>query len=268
MVEDQVAYPAGLYSTGPAGEEGDAKTTLIEASFTPPELGPGLGVEVWPKVATGMILGTETVLPAIVSGEENDRVVLQSELLEQVEDLSELPIDHGYHDGIILGFLGNLRVRHPFFALVEFPRGFVFRDVVHPVRRGKGKVAEERLIFVFLDEAKGLFHDRVLGVGFAGSSAVVPGQVELLAVPNQVGRIKTVGVDLVVVAEEDVEAMFLGYARGIAPPASPFPESARGIAFFLEQGSDGFLIGPQRSASVVGPDRGMPGVLAGHQVAA
>ena len=100
------------------------------------------------------------------------------------------------------------RVIHPFCTLVEFPCGFVFGNVVHPVGWGDREVAKEGIVLVLLDKAKGFVHDRVLGVSSPGTSTVIPGKMNLLAVAEQIGWVKAMGMDLVVVAEKNVKAVF------------------------------------------------------------
>ena len=57
------------------------------------------------------------------------------------------------------------------------------------------------------DEVQTRLHDRVVGVRLAGAAADVALQGDLLAVAHEIGRIEGVRVDLVVVAEEHVEAV-------------------------------------------------------------
>ena len=107
-----------------------------------------------------------------------------------------------------------------------------------------------------------------MGVGLARPSALVAGQFHFLAVADEIGWIEGVGVYLVVVSEEDVESVLFRHAGGVTSTGTPFPETSGGVAFLLEEGSDGGFVGTQGRAAVVGTDRGMSSVLAGHQVAA
>ena len=182
--------------------------------------------------------------------------------------MAEVVVHHGDHGGVVLHVLGNLVVLDPLFSLVAAPGGVVLGDVVHAVRRSDGEVAEEWLVLVFADELEGFLHDGVLGVGFAGAPAEVALQWDLLAVAYEVGGVEGVGVYLVVVAEENVEAVFLGHPGGVASAAAPFAEAAGGVADLLEDGGDGGFTRSQRGAAVVGPDGGVAGMLARHQVAA
>ena len=178
---------------------------------------------------------TEAVLTAIVPGKKENGVFLELEFFQKGKDLSELTVDHGNHYGVVLGVLRHRRIIHPLFTLVEFPRGFVFGNVVHPVGWGERQVAKEGGVLVLLNEAKGFVHDRILGIGSSGTSAVVPGKMNFLAVADQVGRVKAMGVDLIVVSEEQIEAVLFGNSRGIPSTASPLSEAPRGVASFLEK---------------------------------
>ena len=123
------------------------------------------------------------------------------------------------------------------------------------MRGSERQVTEERTVLVFLDEAKGFVHDRVLGVGSAGTPTVITGKMNLLAIAYQIRWIKTMGMDLIVVSEEYVETVFFRYARGIPATASPLSEASRGIAFFLEERGYGFFFGPEWGSSIIGPYR-------------
>jgi len=74
-------------------------------------------------------------------------------------------------------------------------------------------------------------------------------------------------VHLVVVAVKHVEAVLLRHAGRVAPTASPLAEAARGVASVLEHRGDRRFAGTQRCSTVVRANRGMPRVLAGHQIA-
>ena len=74
-------------------------------------------------------------------------------------------------------------------------------------------------------------------------------------------------VDLVVVTEENVKSVLFRDSGGVSSTTSPLSESSRGITFFLKKGGDGLFFGPERSSSVIGTNRRMSGMLAGHQVA-
>ena len=268
LVEYEVAHLAGLYLARPADEVGYAESALVEVSLAAAELHLGARVDVGSEEAAWVFFAAEAVLSAVVAGEEHYGVVLQLEFAEQLEHLAEVVVHHGDHGGVVLHVLLDALVLDPFFSLVASPGGVVLGDVVHAVRRGDREVTEEWLVLVFTDELEGFLHDGVLGVGFAGASAGVAFQWDLLAVAYEVGGVEGVGVHLVVIAEENIEAVLLGHPGGVASAAAPFAEAAGGIALLLEDGGYGGFVRPQGGAAVVGPDGGVAGVLARHQIAA
>ena len=74
--------------------------------------------------------------------------------------------------------------------------------------------------------------------------------------------------DLVVVAEEDIEAVLFRNTGGSPAPATPLPESTSGVAERLQdRGHRRFPI-PEGRAASVGTDRGMAAVFSGHQATA
>ena len=75
-------------------------------------------------------------------------------------------------------------------------------------------------------------------------------------------------VDLVVVAEEDIEPVFLRHAGGAAAADPPLAEAAGGVAGALEVAADGCLAGQQRIETAIVADGRMAAVFAGEQHAA
>ena len=74
------------------------------------------------------------------------------------------------------------------------------------------------------------------------------------------------GMNLIVITEKGVKAVLFRNPGGVSSSASPFAETAGGVALFFEESGDGDFVGPKRSSSVIGPNRGMTRVLAGHEV--
>ena len=66
-----------------------------------------------------------------------------------------------------------------------------------------------RLLTCFTNKPECLVHDCVVRVRFATATANVAVEFDLFAIAYQVGRIERVGVDLVVVAKENIKAVFL-----------------------------------------------------------
>ena len=211
-----------------------------------------------------MFWAAKPILTAIVAGEKNDRVILQFQLAQQAEHLADVVVHHAHHGSVVFYVLRDGRIVDPRLALVQLPRGIVRGDVVHTVRRRDREVTEKRVVLVFADKLQTRLHDRVMRVRLARSSADVALQFHLLAVANEVRRIKRVCVYLIVVAVKNIEAVLLRHTGRIAPTTTPLAEAAGRVADFLEDRGDGRLARAQRSAAVVRANRGVPGVLAGH----
>ena len=73
------------------------------------------------------------------------------------------------------------------------------------------------------------------------------------------------GVDLVVVAEEFVEAMLLGNPAGAATADAPLAEAAGGVTLWFEHAGERGFIGADRSRATVGSHRGVSRVQTGEQ---
>jgi len=104
-----------------------------------------------------------------------------------------------------------------------------------------------------------------MGVGLPGPAALVAGQGDLLAVLDQIGRVERVRVDLIVVAEKRVEAVFFRDTCGSSAAGAPLAEAACGVPALLEHRGDGRLFGSQWCASVIDANRRMAHVFSGHK---
>src|SRR5262249_41059478 len=125
----------------------------------------------------------------------------------------------------------DFRVAAPRLVLVELPRRIVVRNAPQAVRGRPAQVSEERPILVFANELFGFGEDLVLAECLSCMwIAVVAGERNFLAVTYQVLGEEGVGVRLVVVAEECIEAVLFRDARGAASTVAPFAEAAAGIA--------------------------------------
>ena len=71
---------AGLDFARPTDEIRDAKAALIQVALAAAKLDAGSRIDVRPKKTARMLATAETVLPAVVAGEKNDRVVLEFQL--------------------------------------------------------------------------------------------------------------------------------------------------------------------------------------------
>jgi len=255
-VPEEVARAAGFDVPGPGHDHRDPQAALVQGALLASERHARFRVDVGPVETAGMVLVAEVVHAAVVAAEEDNRVALQAQFLQQGTHLADVPVHHVDHGGVASGRLG------PGLVLVKGPRRVVVGDVVDAVRRRDGQVAEERAVLIRPDEFQGLVHDDVVGVGPALAAALVARERDFFAVADDVRGIVRVGVDLVVVAQEDVEAVLLGDAGRPPAAAAPLAEAARGVARALQDGGDGLLLGPERRAAVVLAD-----VFAGHQAA-
>jgi hypothetical protein len=132
------------------------------------------------------------------------------------------------HSRVAIGLL----TRRPWLVFEELPRRIVFVDTPQTVRRSPRQVTEERFVFILPNEAFRFLEDCQLSVCFAfvESFALVARKWNFLTVANQILRIKGVSVNLVVVAEEFIEAMLLGNALCAATADAPLAESAGHVA--------------------------------------
>ena len=71
--------------------------------------------------------------------------------------------------------------------------------------------------------------------------------------------------DLVVIAEEDIESVIFRNTGRSAAAAAPLAETAGGVACLLKHRGDGRLSGSQRGSATIGAYRGVPAMFAGHQ---
>src|SRR3954463_395344 len=99
------------------------------------------------------------------------------------------------------------------------------------MRRRPWQISEEGPILVLADELLGLLHNPVVAerLAFLGVSRIA-GQRHFLAVADEIPWKVGVGMDLVVIAEEQVEAVLLRDARRAAGAVPPFAETAGRIA--------------------------------------
>lgn len=255
---------------GPADEEGDLEAAFVEGAFSGAEALLGFGVEIGAEETMRSLGSFEVVLSPVITAEEDDGVVIDLLFFEQSNNFTELAVDHVHEGGVDFGVLVGALAGGPGFVFEELPGGVVFVDTPESVRRGPGEVAEEGGLVVLFDELEGLFKDFVLRVGFAfvETGAVVSGKRDLFAISNEVAGVKSVGVDLVVVAEEFIEAVLLRDARGVAAADAPFPESSGGVALGLEHAGEGGFVGADGGEAIVAAHGSVAGVESGEEDAA
>ena|SRR5437870_2163201 len=95
--------------------------------------------------------------------------------------------------------------------------------------------------------------------------AVIAGERHFLAVADEVLGKERVGVRLIVVAEEGVEAMLFGHAGSASGAIAPFAEAASCITGPFEHRAERFFAFAEWIEAAVGADRRVACVLAGKQ---
>ena len=223
-IPEMVAHAARGDAAGPARDDGHAQAALVQLALLAAKLGARARILVGAVDPAGELRADEVVRATVVPAEEYERVLFEAEFPQEGENLPHLAVEQVHHRGVAAGGLGPGPVAE------ERPGGIVIGNIEVPVRRGEGQVGEEGPVAALADEAHRLVEDHVLGVGRPLAIAPIAGQRDLGAVPDEVGRVVGVGVDLVVIAEEHVEALALGHAGGAAAAHAPFAEAAGRIA--------------------------------------
>jgi len=149
----------------------DQTTFLIELEYAGiahvaqnvPEDCAGFRVEVRAEESVRMAVVFEIQMPAVVTGYDNESIVVYFQLREQFADLADLPVDHVYHRCVSLRIILLNRVAGvPFFILVLLPGRFVRRQSPRTVRRCPGAITEEGSILVLANELHCLVEDQVV----------------------------------------------------------------------------------------------------------
>ena len=234
------------------------------------------------EVALGSPQGTaaiEVVRPArrsrsIVRREEHDRVVVEAQISDQLQDAPDVsvePRDHRRQRGVsVLGpdqpsGAASAPWRLEFLELPAVLRvDFVIWNDVLGVRDRERCVAKERTILVVANELERSIGNHVVRVR-APTVALVAFERQLLIVVVDVMRVEVVGVGLVEVAHELVEALLPRHAVRADVSEAPLAEAARRVALLLEQLRDGHVLREDRHAAGVRANRGVSHVHPGHQ---
>ncbi len=261
---------AGLNLSRPADNGRDADSAFIDGALPAPEAGGGVeeggiypaDVKFW--IAAGMG-------GAVVGGEDDDGVVIETELLESVEDRANMLVEIGDHGGIArsrarVGDVSVLSAIGAFFFIpllwiaVDPFLGRMHRDVGFDER----EVEEEGLVLVGVEEFESFFKNAVGRVsliavvvglhfplwlaGVTGDGVLVDGFGFFVVI--QEGGEEGVGVALAVVAVEASESLPDGGAGGVGGAETPFPKSSADVSTFLKGfrksdrfGGDGPLTG-------------------------
>ena len=146
---------------------------------------------------------------------------------------------------------------------------------------GEAQVEKERLVSLLPDPFHRLGEEQVVAV-----LVLLPGivlQFHRIAVSPEPVNIEVMGIALVVVPEEVIEADLVGVARAVTASHSPFADACRAVARSLGQPREGHFALPQRllprralvahlDGAAIGlgivDHAGMTGVLARHEDAA
>ena len=141
---------------------------------------------------------------------------------------------------------------------------FVIGHDVFGMRDRERGVAKERTVLVVANELEGSLGDHVMRVR-APTVTFVAFERQLLVVVVDVMRVEVVGVGLVQVAHELVEALVPRHAVRADVSEAPLAEAAGSVALLLEQFRDSHVLRENRDAARVGANRRVAHVHPGHQ---
>jgi len=197
----------------------------------------------------------KVILTTIVTADKNDGVVVDFFLFEEGDDFTELAVDHVHEGGVDFGVLISSLARFPWLVFEELPRGIVLIDSPETMWGSPREVAEEGGFVVLFDELERFLENLILRVGFSLVEAftIVSGKGDFFTVTDEVAGIKSMRVDLVVVAKEFIEAVLFWNSRGAATTDAPFSKSSGGVSLGLEHAGKGGLIGSNGGGAAVVP---------------
>ena len=206
-----------------------------------------------------MFCSFEIIVAAVVAAEKDNGVFVEIQFFQQVEYLADLAINHADHRSVAPRGFG------PVFILVISPCWVGVGNVKNPMRRRDGEVTEKGFVLIGANEFERFLKNNIVRILRAGATAFVSRQRYFFAIFDNVGRIITVGVDLVVITEEDIETVLLGHAGAAAPAAAPFTKASGGIAASFKHIGDGLFLRAQGRAAAIHAYGSVTAVLAGHQ---
>ena len=240
-------HAPGRHFTGPARDTGLAQSAFIEAALKVAQL-----------AAHGLIKELADFRVgrkgrAIVTGENDERVVIHFEFLQQIHEATDLAVEARDH-----GSIGLLQLR-PRLVLVEAK----IVDLKTAMRQGDRVKKEEGAPCMLPHPVARVPADQVHGIGFAV-------QLDMLVVIPEIRREVAVCVTLAVVTIEVVEAELQRTARRIEHAHAPLAGAGRGITGSLEKLRHCHRSLRQRHLTfrfdlAICPDRAVPHVQAGHQ---
>ena len=220
---------------------------------------------------------------AVVGGEDEHRVVGNTQRVEQLHHVAHIAVEASHHrrercQGSRRSSIGTATIR--VFGGIRHLVGFGNQAAVHVIdavvrqnqlgmRQRIAEEGEERLVGMLANELECLLMD---GVGRIGDFAllVVLRQVDTrFVVPQMVGII-VVGQRLAVVAEELVEAHLCGIGHRAGITQAPLAEASGGIALLLQHRRHGERAFGHRHLAfgihaLVAANEGMPRMQTGHQ---
>src|SRR4030095_3676579 len=97
---EEIASRACRDFAGPAGGEGNPDAALIQHGLFAAKFHTGARILVSQVNAARVLLRREVIVGAIVAAEKDKRVLVDCQLLEQFEDLTNLAVEHGHHSRI------------------------------------------------------------------------------------------------------------------------------------------------------------------------
>ena len=236
---------------------------------------------------------------AVVTREDEDRVVGEPELVEGRDDPPHLPVHPRHHRGergrrlgagdvALPAEIGRLGTEE---APMAFERWLVGRHLEGDMGKRRRQVEKKRPVGMGAEEMHSLVTDPVGGVGRAAEASEVGGtrsglgrerrrhrdgrivERHLHGIVPQNRGIERVRVALAVVAEEAIEARGEGIGRAPRRPEPPLPEATGGVAGSVEDPRQGDSPCRHRSLPLrlhlaVAADRGMTGMEPCHEHAA
>ena len=259
-IRDEIGGAAGGDPAGPAGDEGHADAAFVEGELEAPQRAGAL------KKFGVLAAGGDR---AVVAGEDDERVFGKFEFVEQVEQAADVAVETGDHRGadgagFALGGVGfSAGKRFGLGPAVAIFSERIGGDCDLGVRRREGAEEEKRAVFISADEVERLAHEEILGIHGAAAGGVL-GDLDALAVFPKVIGVVGVGVGLVDVAKEFVDALGGGCARAAEFAEAPFPDGPGGVTGGLEGGGER-AVGGAQGKFAVGANGGVAAMQAGEK---
>lgn len=264
-----VVADGGSQLIAPRRDEGHADAAFVQRAFRPSAVAAeGVGAVEPQRVGVGV------VGRAVVAREEDDRVVVDAEPFELLDQLADLMIEIGDHRGV-----GGARIAAGEIAFARVDRLFVAEllDVMIDVGVGCGQCAvrngsrphqEKFVVAVLAHERNDVVVECVGAVNVAFEVGVTlplvgvgalrkpvaqfhRGVVEAFAaaVAVEEARVVVLRRALAEVAVEEVEAHRVRRARGVGPSEAPFSDHCGFVTRLLHDGGEGRRAGAHRRLS-------------------